>query len=65
MIVFLGAVQGFGYEVAPVRPLTDRVLVVEVRDGRVVRETLGHGDNGKIDEKALDVSKAENEGTCT
>jgi len=59
MIVFLEAVQGFGYEVAPVRPLTDRVLVVEVRDGRVVRETLGHGDNGKIDEKALDVSKAE------
>ena len=57
--LLFGILQSFGFVVAPPRPLTDRVIVLEVRDGRVVRETLGEGDNGKVLGKPLDLSSAE------
>ncbi len=53
--VFLPMGLAVAQEAVSVRALTDRVVVVQVLDGRVQSETLGSGIDGKVIEKPLDV----------
>lgn len=40
------------------QPLTDEIIVLTFRDGEAVRETLGHGHDGKIVSDPLDTRRA-------
>ena len=64
LFVLLLASAARAYEVAPVRVLTDRVIVVVVRDGTVKVETLGSGIDGKVESAPSDISKLERLRDC-
>ena len=50
--------QASACDLVSVSPVTDKVLALTFVDGRAVRETLGHGYNGRIEAVPLDVRRA-------